>query len=151
MFIADSGRKGPHVYMRPTGPAIVGADSIESARLVFDSRDAAVPSGVRSIPGGRKLVYASRHYLIDLRIDWTVEPGRMIVVGQLTTSKEKKGVEGATVMVFSDKATLGKAQTNRHGEFRLEFPPCDEELSVTVGFEQGGSVVILDGLGKVQA
>lgn len=107
------------------------------AKLVFDTADHPLPAGVR-----RRDV-TSRHQLYeadDLTIDLFVEcrrGPRALFVGQLASRLDPlKPFPGVTVFLASGDQLLGRALSNREGEFQLELEPRRQmTLMVPIGEE----------------
>ena len=105
------------------------------AKRVFDTADHPLPAGVR-----RRDV-TSRHQLYeagDLTIDVLVERRRgprALLVGQLASRLDPlKPFPAVTVFLTSGDELLGRALSNRDGEFQLEFEPRRRmSLSIPVG------------------
>ncbi len=108
-----------------------------TAKLVFDTADHPLPAGVR-----RRDV-TSRHQLYeadDLSIDLLVERRRgpqALLVGQLASRLDPlKPFPGVMVFLAAGDEMLGRALSNREGEFQLEFEPRRQmTLAVSVGDE----------------
>ncbi len=107
-----------------------------TAELVFDTADHPLPAGVR------RHEVTSRHQLFeagDLSIDVLVERrrgSRALMVGQLASRLDPlKPFPGVTVFLVSGADLLGRAWSNREGEFQLELEPRPQ-MTLAVPIEE---------------
>src|SRR5262245_29844553 len=79
---ASAVRLAQAIYVIPK-PAGYVKRAFETARLIFDSRLAPLPAGVRALASGRrKYLYAGNEFLVDLQVDASSRT-HTVVVGQV--------------------------------------------------------------------
>lgn len=94
------------------------------AELVFDTADHPLPAGVRRRDvTSRHLLYEADDLTIDLLVERRRGP-RALLVGQLASRLDPlQAFPGVTVVLASGDEVLGRARSNREGEFQLELEP----------------------------
>ncbi len=90
-------------------------------RLVFDSMLQPMTAGVRGSVAARQFLYETDDFYIDLRLEPRPQEDRACVVGQVLSRTDKHAAEGVAVRVKEGKQPIAQTQTNRFGEFQLEF------------------------------
>ena len=121
----------------------------ETAKLVFDSRFAALPVGVRhGAPGtteGRKLLYETSDLIFDVQVQPATDASKTVVIGQIVRPlwTEDGGIQDAPVVLSSQTREIASTKTNRFGEFVLEFDNASV-LSLTVDVDGDAIVIPLD-------
>jgi hypothetical protein len=121
----------------------------ETAKLVFDSRFAALPAGVRQaspgLTGGRKLLYETADLIFDVQVQPATADSKTVVIGQVVRPLWTKdgGIEDAPVVVSSRTREIASTTTNRFGEFMLEFDNA-AVLSLTVDVDGDAIMIPID-------
>ena len=94
-------------------------------RLTFDSLWDALPVGVRaSGVSARSLQFQTDTLLIHLSIDPNREQQLVSVDGQLVDATgQNRTLDNIPVNLLEDERALSQTQTNRFGEFQLEYKP----------------------------
>ena len=126
---------------QPTGVATF----MGRARALFDSGLAPLPAGMRSgLAASRKLVYAAGEYLIDLQVGSGHQSGATQLTGQVAMpANAHHHFEGIPVVVLRHARVVAKTTTNRLGEFQMEFEGQADDVSIALGFKDGGTVIAL--------
>lgn len=125
------------------------ARAAETAKLVFDSRFAALPVGVRHIASGategRKLLFETNELIFDVQVQPAAEPAKTVVIGQVVRPLLSKDGELSVtaVLLSSREQPIASTTTNRFGEFQLEFDNA-AVLSLTVDVNGAAIVIPLD-------
>lgn len=122
------------------------ARAVEAVRTLFDSQLVAAPVGVRAAAAGRgrKVLYATGDFLVDLLIEMPRQSSRTLIIGQVVSAGEARdSVQGVPVVILRDMLVLGKAVTNGLGEFQMEFEGPSQGLSVALGLRPEGTIVSL--------
>ncbi len=126
-------------------PGVV-ARAVDAVKVLFDSQLMPAAAGVRAAGSvqGRKVLYATGDFLVDLHIEALRASDRTLVIGQVVDANEpRRGVHDVPVVLLRDLLVLGKARTNACGEFSVEFEGPSQDLSVALGLRQEGAVVWL--------
>jgi len=122
------------------------ARAMDAVKVLFDSQLLPAAEGVRSAwsARGRKVLYATGNFLVDLQIETSRESQRTLVIGQVVCAKEAvENVHGVPVVLLRDLEVIGKGITNRFGEFHMEFEGPSANLSVALGLKEEGTAVSL--------
>jgi hypothetical protein len=95
------------------------------ARLIYDSFREPLPVGVRSRQHlSRQAMYEAGDYCVDLRLEQERGASQVTMVGQiLNRSQEGLPLQDVPVMLMSGKEVVGRAVSNRFGEFQMEYQP----------------------------
>ncbi len=108
-------------------------------KLVFDSLREPLAAGVRSQPGTtRQAIYEAGDFSVDLRIEQ--EPGdtTAVLVGQIINhTQPEQRMANIPVLLMSGKEVLGRAVSNRLGEFQMEYQP-KRSLQLHLPVQQSG-------------
>jgi len=104
------------------------------ARLVFDSLTQPLALGLRSRAAApRQQLFTRGRFRIDTRIEPSVGRAqkRATLVGQVIESPSPQPAPagpgwGPTVLLYAAERPLAAANTNRYGEFHLEFEPAED-------------------------
>ena len=120
----------------------------ETAKLVFDSRFAALPAGVRHGGPGmsetRKLLYETSELIFDVQVQPAAGSAKAMVIGQVVRPLwSESGLEHAAVALRSRERTIASTTTNRFGEFQMEFDAA-AVLSLTVDVDGAAILIPLD-------
>jgi carboxypeptidase family protein len=114
--------------LRPVEPQAVAVESVEPAadswsgarvavRLVYDTRDQALPSGVRLVARrARRVLFEGEGFELPLQIGAGRGPGRVAVMGQVLA--DGAPVAAASVQVDGPER-IDPARTDAEGSFRL--------------------------------
>lgn len=104
-------------------PVRSGGRIREMAQLVFDSMYAPQMAGVRGTQmTGRQLLYRAGPIVIDMRLESDDDSGRYSLTGQVIGSeKDAQGMSDLHVHLLRGQSELANTQTNRFGEFHLEY------------------------------
>ena len=95
------------------------------ARLVFDSFREPALAGVRSQERlARQAMYQAGDYCVDLRIEQQRGVPGVVLVGQIanSTNPEQKLADVPVILMGGDQV-LSRTQSNRFGEFQMEYKP----------------------------
>ncbi len=95
------------------------------AKLTFDSFQEPMLAGVRSQQRLiRQALYEAGDYSLDLRIEHERGAALVVLVGQVINRREPgQKMSDVPVMLMSGKEVLGRAISNRFGEFQMEYKP----------------------------
>lgn len=102
----------------PTGKVAI-------ARLIFDSLQTPLPTGVRSTSAApRQVLYGAGDHRIDLRFEPAIDSQKVSVMGQILDSTRPEQALGALLIALRKgrHQVLSESWTNQHGEFNFECP-----------------------------
>jgi hypothetical protein len=94
------------------------------ANLVLDTLTRPSLAGVRSsAAAARQMVYEADGFTVDLRFDRLPHSETISLIGQVLDTRPPRGPLGdAAVILWTDRGLpVGETQTNRFGEFNLDF------------------------------
>ena len=109
---------------------------VQTARLLFDSFRMSTPYGVRSSDAsGRHFTYEHNNTKIDVLVEVEPASNRISLVGQvLDPTKAKARSDNLPVVLTSPTGALARTNTNRLGEFSLQFEFAENvSLEIRVG------------------
>jgi hypothetical protein len=112
------------------------------ARLVYDSFREPALAGVRSQHKiTRQAMYEAGDYCVDLRMEQERGAINVVLVGQIANRMEpRKKMASVPIVLMSGKQVLGRAVSNRLGEFQIEYQP-QKSLSLHVPVQQAGTKI----------
>ena len=115
------------------------------AKLVFDSFQEPIAVGVRSQQRmTRQAIYEAGDYSVDLRIEHERGDAMAVLVGQIVNRKQpEQKMADIPVLLMSGKEVLGRATSNRLGEFQMEYWP-ERSLRLHVPVQQTGKRIEVD-------
>jgi hypothetical protein len=119
------------------------AERIRTARLVFDSLLAPLPSGVRSEGSTpRRILWQAGEWSCDLRFEPSIGK-RIIVMGQVIKSRQPSGsIAGSSILLMTTKTLVAETTVNQFGEFQLQFEQANG-LRIFIDIPGGRPVAIL--------
>ena len=95
------------------------------ARLVYDSFREPLLTGVRSQKyPAHQLMYVAGPYCVDLRLEHERSSQQVRLIGQIANREcGVAGVPDVPVFLLSGNLVVTKTETNRFGEFAMEYAP----------------------------
>ena len=123
------------IHLRPAGKAV--------PRLLFDSAQSLVASGVRSTSTvARQVLYGVDPYRIDLRMEPLMDSEKVSIVGQVLNSADPANRAGdMPVVLWKGRKVLAKSRTNGFGEFQVECE-LESDLQLQLTLPTGADVSI---------
>src|SRR4029077_17087577 len=110
------------------------SDSPMIATMLFDSAVQLLPAGLRSGPAStRQVVYEAEGLTVDMRFERNHQRNLISASGQVLDKEAPLSWLGnAAIVLWTNQGLMvTKTETNRCGEFQLEFAPQDQlRLSV---------------------
>jgi len=112
------------------------------AHLVYDSFREPALAGVRSHHKiTRQAMYEAGDYCLDLRMEQEHGAVNVVLVGQIANRMQPtQKMASVPVVLMSGKEVLGRAVSNRLGEFQIEYQP-KKSLSLHVPVQQAGKKI----------
>ena len=126
-------------------PRSVFVHLAEATQLLFDSQAIAAPVGVRG-PAGvrRRLVFKNGDLLVDIQLSSSGASQGRVLVGQLGSQVPRsEKLEGTHVLLHTARRRIAKAAVNELGEFQMEFPHSEDDVTLTCIMENGVTVIPL--------
>jgi hypothetical protein len=99
------------------------------AELVSSTREDWQLAGVRSAEGnlegsaGDRLLFRAGDYSVDLKVEPPSTADRGEIIGQISNDEDRtESLEGVLVQMVVLGRTIGETETNRFGEFLMDYP-----------------------------
>jgi hypothetical protein len=110
----------------------------QAAILAFDSLNAATPQHVRAHSStGRHMVYHAADCAIDLKLDDSLRPNDVSIIGQISDRRSPdRAITNTPVFLLTGKKILASTFSNQFGEFRLI---CRPKRNMLISFPFDGS------------
>jgi hypothetical protein len=118
--------------------------------LLFDSQRVAAPQGLRTgASRSRRLVVANDGLVVDLQVPAPEEPGA-VLIGQIKAQAPERCVQGLHLRLHNRRMrVVARADTNRLGEFQMEFESATDPLALVIWSDDDAKVIQVIPLGAV--
>ena len=97
-----------------------------AARLVFNSLDAALVAGTRSLAddASRQTLFEAGEFSVHLRFEQTARPRRVSLVGQIANRRNPDPpLSHVPVLLTRGDTVVARSLSNEFGEFQVEYEP----------------------------
>lgn len=97
-----------------------------AARLVFNSLDAAMAAGTRSLSeeASRQTLFEAGEFSVHLRFEQSTRAARVSLVGQIANRRSPEPpMSHVPVLLTRGRTVVARSMSNEFGEFQVEYEP----------------------------